>query len=145
MENFLENGFAIDRELISSDLLKKCQSWYDRAFTDEKAIKNHLTVNKVASFMLWPSLYVPELQEVVDVCVKRAKEIWGDDMEFDYNAIISKFHNCETPWHQDEAYLRLGLPEMPDKGLGMDFLRLLFNLLVRVRGQQALKNFNQTL
>ena len=136
MENFLENGFAIDRGLISSDLLRKCLSWYDRAFTDETAIKNHLTVNKVASFMLWPSLYVPELQEVVDVCVKRAKEIWGDDMEFDYNAIISKFHNCETPWHQDEAYLRLGLPEMPDKGLGIDFLRLLFNFLFGSEGNK---------
>ena len=73
MNDFLENGFTIDRELITGDLLKKCQSWYNRAFTDETAIKNHLTVSPVASFMMWPSLYVPELQEVINVCVTRAK------------------------------------------------------------------------
>ena len=45
--------------------------------------------------------------------VKLARQLLGDDMEFDFDMLISKDGGSmvETPWHQDESYWL----DLPDK------------------------------
>jgi len=66
--------------------------------------------------VMWPSEYMEKDREqsilhrkVVDM----ARVLLGDDMEFDFDMIISKEPGnlTETPWHQDESYW----PDLADK------------------------------
>lgn len=64
--------------------------------------------------IMWPSELVPALRE--SAAYQRAREIarglLGDDMELDFDALISKAPgtNTPTPFHQDAAYW----PSLPD-------------------------------
>ena len=50
--------------------------------------------------LIWPSLYEPDLQFAIDECKIVAREIYGDDMEHDFDMMICKNTNVPTPWHQ---------------------------------------------
>ena len=50
--------------------------------------------------LIWPSLYEPNLQFAIDECRIVAREIYGDDMEHDFDMMICKNTNVPTPWHQ---------------------------------------------
>ena len=50
--------------------------------------------------LIWPSLYEPDLQFAIDECKIVAQEIYGDDMEHDFDMMICKNTNVPTPWHQ---------------------------------------------
>ena len=47
-----------------------------------------------------PSVYIPELKEVSDICCREAKKIWGEEMEVDYDVMLNKVNDAETAWHQ---------------------------------------------
>ena len=70
--------------------------------------------------VMWPSLFLEEhLSMHIDQSPlhiktsKIAKGLLGEDMEFDFDMLITKEANTktETPWHQDESYWL----DMPDK------------------------------
>ena len=50
--------------------------------------------------LIWPSLYEPDLQYAIDECKIVAQKIYGDEMEHDFDMMICKNTNVETPWHQ---------------------------------------------
>ena len=50
--------------------------------------------------LIWPSLYEPDLQYAIDECKLVAQKIYGDEMEHDFDMMICKNTNVETPWHQ---------------------------------------------
>ena len=66
--------------------------------------------------MMWPSLYLDmdtEASPLHRAVVSMARQLLGDDMEFDFDMLISKEagSQVETPWHQDESYWL----DLPDK------------------------------
>jgi len=66
--------------------------------------------------VMWPSLYLEgDLGTSVlhQRVISLAKKLLGDDMEFDFDMLISKDGGSmvETPWHQDESYWL----DLPDK------------------------------
>ena len=65
---------------------------------------------------MWPSLYLgtPLESSVLHARVlSLARQLLGEDMEFDFDMLISKEGGSlvETPWHQDESYWL----DLPDK------------------------------
>ena len=93
-EFFLDKGFAVYKDLLDQNLLKKCQEWfnlltqiikpvwirYTNAFENEqnKGHRHDLGEHVESgienlSQLMWPSLYVPELQQVIDKCVTISK------------------------------------------------------------------------
>ena len=66
--------------------------------------------------IMWPSLYLAQpLEKSVlhSRVVNLARQLLGEDMEFDFDMLISKDGGSlvETPWHQDESYWL----DLPDK------------------------------
>jgi len=55
------------------------------------------------SQLMWPSIFVPRLEKIINFCVEYAKQIDGHDMIHDFDMMIKKNTNVETPWHQDES------------------------------------------
>ena len=50
--------------------------------------------------IIWPSDFFPDLKKIHQECEKVAKFIFGEDMSFDFDMMICKNSNVETPWHQ---------------------------------------------
>ena len=68
--------------------------------------------------VMWPALYLnmePQASPLHRAVVSLARKLLGDDMEFDFDMLISKEAGSvvETPWHQDESYWL----DLPDKVL----------------------------
>lgn len=66
--------------------------------------------------VMWPSLYLDmdtEASPLHRAVVSLARQLLGNDMEFDFDMLISKEggSRVETPWHQDESYWL----DLPDK------------------------------
>ena len=66
--------------------------------------------------IMWPSLYLDmKVEESLlhNRVVAMSRQLLGDDMEFDFDMLISKEGGSlvETPWHQDESYWL----DLPDK------------------------------
>ena len=107
MSEFVKNGFAIHRKLLDGELLVNCGQWFTDVMSSKEAaphrhdLGGHIpsTVENVSQIM-WPSLYKPDFHQVIDKCVGVARELLGDDMDFDFDMLISKNTNVETPWHQ---------------------------------------------
>ena len=118
MSEFVKNGFAIHRKLLDGEMLDNCRKWYAEAFKNKEAAQNHrhdlgghVSTSAVenVSQLMWPSLYIPDLSRVIDKCVVVARQLLGDDMDFDFDMMISKNANVETPWHQGTfVYFKLG-------------------------------------
>ena len=118
MSEFVKNGFAIHRKLLDGELLVNCRQWYDDAFKSKEAAQHHRhdlgghastsgNIVENVSQLMWPSLYIPDLSQVIDKCVEVARHLLGDDMDFDFDMMISKNANVETPWHQGTFFVQL--------------------------------------
>ncbi len=80
------------------------------AGSDRKAgVKENITQ------IMWPSEFVPVLHDTPAYrnALRIARELLGDDIEFDFDMLIDKapHSGTPTPWHQDCAYW----PDLPDK------------------------------
>ena len=74
---------------------------------------------------MWPSLYLGtplESSVLHSRVISLAKQLLGEDMEFDFDMLISKEGGSlvETPWHQDESYWL----DLPDKVIYLFITRI---------------------
>lgn len=125
-QSFAKDGFlAIDNILDDEDLIRY-HELYEKIMSSQSITTAHR--NDLGSHLeqkvkgrenicqiMWPSLYEKFLLhgKLFQRLLYVAKQLLGDDMEFDFDMFINKLPNSNTctPWHQDESYW----PDMPDK------------------------------
>nr|XP_039261737.1 probable alpha-ketoglutarate-dependent hypophosphite dioxygenase [Styela clava] len=123
---FEEEGYMRIKDILNNEELETYRNVYDQllsgeidAATHRHDLGNHLD-QKVKNTenicqIMWPSLFVENLLQgpYHRRAIKCAQVIFGEDMEFDFDMMISKAPHTDTimPWHQDESYW----PNLPDK------------------------------
>ena len=125
IRDFNENGFVVVENLIDDTELRRLRDLYERFLAgkiDGKIRRHDLgghaerarkDIENVTHIM-WPSDAVRDLPDGLyhRRALAVARQLQGDDMEFDFDMMIDKapHTNTPTPWHQDASYW----PEMPD-------------------------------
>ena len=124
-QSFTRDGYLEFVALISSDRVGRLLRLYDR-FLDGSiqtgAMRSDLGagsgrkegVKENITQIMWPSEFVPVLHDTpaYQNALCAARELLGDDLAFDFDMLIDKAPNSDTPtpWHQDCAYW----PDLPD-------------------------------
>ena len=115
---FKENGYLLIENIISPEEVQLYSKIYsnfldgtidtgkNRADLGEGLGKSG-KVEAITQIM-WPSDFMPELLEMSyhKRVLSIARELLGDDIDFDFDMLINKAPgtNTPTPWHQDAAY-----------------------------------------
>jgi ectoine hydroxylase-related dioxygenase (phytanoyl-CoA dioxygenase family) len=123
---FDEHGFIGLRDLLDPAEVEEYRDLCDRLLTGRIDTGGHRSdlggyvaarksgVENVTQIM-WPSHHLPQLHGMVlhRRCRELARRLLGDDAAFDFDMLIDKAPetNTPTPWHQDAAYW----PDLPDK------------------------------
>jgi len=128
-ESFEVNGFLIVPGLVNKSTVEEYAAIYDRLLDLETTkahrydLGSHASKTKKSNDgpaenicqLMWPSNYDSSLldRSIYKRLLNVVKRMMGEDMEFDFDMLINKFpeSNTPTPWHQDESYW----PDMPDK------------------------------
>jgi ectoine hydroxylase-related dioxygenase (phytanoyl-CoA dioxygenase family) len=125
IEFFNGNGYLVVENIIEPTQVEKYTEMYDRFLSGDIdtgknrsdlgiGLGNSEAVENITQIM-WPSDFLAELLSMpYHVNTKEiARQIYGDDMELDFDMLINKAPNTNTPtpWHQDAAYWI----NMPDK------------------------------
>lgn len=123
---FDEQGYLMIRDILNEEEVEIYRKIYDRflsgdinASSHRHDLGSHLNkkVEKSENIcqIMWPSKFVADLlagpfHQRALLC---AKTISGEDMDFDFDMMISKapFTDTVMPCHQDESYW----PDLPDK------------------------------
>lgn len=123
---FHKNGYLKISDILNDEEVAAYRRIYDSflcgridASTHRQDLGSHITQKTKDSEnicqIMWPSKFCRYLQEgpFHQRAMLCAKNILGEDMEFDFDMMISKapFTNTVMPWHQDESYW----PDLPDK------------------------------
>ncbi|MGX1930459.1 phytanoyl-CoA dioxygenase family protein [Flagellimonas sp. 2504JD4-2] len=124
-KKFLTNGFVKLDRLIPNTEVVKLRQLYDELLKDKKrtaGLRSDLggngnsekEIEKITQIMR-PSMIEPKLSDNITytLALDHVKDMLGDDMELDFDMLINKAPqtNTPTPWHQDAAYWI----KMPDK------------------------------
>lgn len=122
---FNKNGFLVVENIIDPADARQYIEIYDRFLNGDidagknrsdlgDGLGNNNATENITQIM-WPSDFVPQLLTMpYHINTKKvARQIYGDDMELDFDMLINKapHTNTPTPWHQDAAYWI----NMPDK------------------------------
>ncbi len=123
---FHQNGYLTIKDLLSPTELNYYLQVYEDFLTGKintRGLRSDLSgltdasnpeKEKITQIMR-PSLLVNPLarKELHQRALHIAQQLFGDDMEMDFDMLIAKAPqtNAPTPWHQDEAYW----VDMPDK------------------------------
>jgi len=133
---FNENGYLQIDDLITAEEVQRYSLIYDRFLDgtintgknrgDLGAGLGQPGISEAITQIMWPSDFMPELLEMVyhQKVAAISRALQGDDLEFDFDMLISKAPetNTPTPWHQDAAYW----VHMPDKRAVSGWLALDF-------------------
>lgn len=119
-ENLDKNGFIRIENLLDKDEITEYATLTDNilsgninASKHRHDLGSHVTLEpghkENICQVMWPSVYMEKGTESSILhrkVVKVARALLGEDMEFDFDMIISKEPGnvTETPWHQDESY-----------------------------------------
>ncbi|MES2375014.1 MAG: phytanoyl-CoA dioxygenase family protein [Bacteroidota bacterium] len=125
VELFNKNGFLVVENIINETEVKKYSEIYNQ-FLDGTintgknrsdlgiGLGDNVKTENITQIM-WPCDFAPELLEMSYHIRTQsiAQQLMGKDMEMDFDMLISKAPNSNTPtpWHQDAAYWI----NMPDK------------------------------
>jgi phytanoyl-CoA hydroxylase len=116
---FGSDGFAALGEVLTKEEVATYQSIYNRFLTGEidtgdkrSDLGSHVPrkegVRENITQIMWPSALYPPLRDLPlhATGLSIARELIGDDAEFDFDMLIHKAANTAvpTPWHQDAAY-----------------------------------------
>ncbi len=119
---FASEGYLVFENLLSSNEVEYYSKLYDSFLSntiDASRFRSDLSggggkTEKITQIMV-PSKLVPELllKPIHKRSLQIAKELMGNDIELDFDMLINKAPNTDTPtpWHQDAAYWI----DMPDK------------------------------
>jgi len=122
VNDFHTEGYVHIPSLLSSQEVESLNEHMSAALEDTRnrydlGSQTTRTVEDVENIIqiMWPTDLVPGLSShpVHTRLLALVKDIYGTDLEFDFDMIISKapFTNVSTPAHQDAAYW----PKLPDK------------------------------
>ncbi len=125
IKSFNDNGYLLIERFINETEVEAykviCEKFLDGTIitgknrTDLGAGLGYNTKSENITQIMWPCDFAPELLEMPYQvrALAIAKELMGEDMEMDFDMIINKAPNTNTPtpWHQDAAYWI----DLPDK------------------------------
>jgi ectoine hydroxylase-related dioxygenase (phytanoyl-CoA dioxygenase family) len=119
---FFEDGFVIVERIADIDEIAGLQEIYDAVFTERRGwdVGDLFDLTGVESpdrelqlpQMFWPSHYAPELarSRLYRNAHRAAHQLLGAEARCVFEHAILKPPHCEadTPWHQDDAFNRIG-------------------------------------
>ena len=122
-KNFIKNGFSKHNSLIDIKSVNQLKILYNKILDDHENTlhlrsdlggSEKIGSEKITQIMR-PSLVIPDLKNssAYSNALNYSKYLLGDDMDLDFDMLINKSPNTNTPtpWHQDAAYWI----DMPDK------------------------------
>lgn len=122
-KHFIKNGFSKHNSLIDIKSVNQLKIFYNKILDDHENtlhLRSDLggsekTGSEKITQIMRPSLVIPELKNSLAYsnALNYSKYLLGDDMDLDFDMLINKSPNTNTPtpWHQDAAYWI----DMPDK------------------------------
>ena len=123
IQKFNDDGFLVVRNLISKQEIEFYNNLYNSFLNnsiDASNYRSDLSGDNDSSFekitqIMVPSKVFPDLlrKPIHIKTLQVAKELLGDDLDMDFDMMINKAPNSNTPtpWHQDTAYWI----DLPDK------------------------------
>jgi ectoine hydroxylase-related dioxygenase (phytanoyl-CoA dioxygenase family) len=122
-KHFIKYGFSKHNSLIDIKSVNQLKIFYNKILDDHENtlhLRSDLggsekTGSEKITQIMRPSLVIPELKNssAYSNALNYSKYLLGDDMDLDFDMLINKSPNTNTPtpWHQDAAYWI----DMPDK------------------------------
>jgi ectoine hydroxylase-related dioxygenase (phytanoyl-CoA dioxygenase family) len=115
---FSENGYLISNNLLNGQELLDVRDMYDlflhdiinvgNARSDLSGLTDPFQKKEKITQIMRPSFFHPPLSKfkVYAKALQRVQTLLGEDMALDFDMLIDKSPNTNTPtpWHQDEAY-----------------------------------------
>ena len=115
---FNENGYLLIEDIITPDEVQIYSDIYDSFLNgsistgknrgDLGAGLGNAEKGEAITQIMWPSDFMPQLHHMSyhTRVLSLSRDLLGDDIEFDFDMLISKAPETytPTPWHQDAAY-----------------------------------------